>query len=120
MDIFRGVKLLGHPPYPLEDPTFFRSTSEKFGFDILFLGDSKRRSSSSFLFLLGSSSRASKASSAFMNFCASYINSNMDLEGSLQSWKRKSPFWSPALNAVRATNSLGSSIWTALLLKRYT
>ena len=98
MDIFRGVKLLGRPPCPLEDPTFFRSTSEKSGFDILFLGDSKRSSSGSFLFLLGSLSRASKVSSAFMNFYASYINSDMDLGGSLQSWKRKSPFWSPALN----------------------
>ena len=85
MDIFRGVKLLGHPPYPLEDPTFFRSTSEKFGFDILFLGDSKRRSSGFLLFLLGNLSWASKASSAFMNFCVSYINFNMDLRGSLQS-----------------------------------
>ena len=27
-----------------------------------------------------------------MNFCASYINSDMDLGGSLHSWKRKSPF----------------------------
>ena len=85
MDIFRGVKLLGRPPCPLEDPTFFRSSSEKSGFDTMFLGDSKRRSSGSFLFLLGSLSQVSKAFSAFMNFCASYINSDMNFGGSLQS-----------------------------------
>ena len=104
MDMFRGVKLVSHPPCPLEDPMIFWSTFRDSGLDTLFSVNSNRRSSGSFIFLLGGLSRALKAFSAFMNFCASCINSNMDVGGSLQSWKRKSPFQSSALNAVKATN----------------
>lgn len=68
---------------------------------------SYRRSSTSFHFLVGKSSLASNASSAFINFCASYISSDKDSSGSFEREKMNSPFLSLAMKAVKVTCSFG-------------
>jgi hypothetical protein len=92
--VFSRVKLLNHPIGAVD--FFFMGVSKDFGtlgfvYSKRWLSD-RWRLSVSFVFLLGGLSLALRASSPFMSFCVSYMSSDMDSRGSLDSVKRKSPF----------------------------